>query len=572
MKHLLVAIGLGLSLALTPAIGQNTSTAEPSSPPSNFFQSELFQALGNSDKTGDKLQTEQSLNIEQISVQHKSLVLLLNANPQGQYFIEPSSVKVEIQGAQIASEQAYSRLDKQTGKFQLQVAVETLPKGSHVLNLQYQGCTQAGVCLPPAQIQTEFQTEQPINPSLWGKAATLLILGLLLGLSPCVLPIAPIVVSSLSGQQSNRGQRLSTSLLFLASMALVYAALGVIAGLSGIGLSGLLQTLPVRLGFAAFMVWIAYRTFKGQYGSGFNPPAFIARWMDRLNAQGPGWWQAAASGALSAFVVSPCVSGPLAGILAFIAQQGDPFRGALWLAVFCLGMGFPIVVCAALTITRIKASVWMQWANELSALLLVCLAVLTAAGNQGVFLPLALCMTTAYLIFKLASSAKQLDFVQRAVLTCAIGVLAPLTTWQVIQVLPTEQTQVVGETQQSLTSDEFLAKKNAGFIGAKGLHIYFVTAKWCATCAELKKAELSPSGLSKLLGEVPYTLEMVDVSENTAQDQAMLKAEGLFGPPAVYIVYEGRVLERFTGKMDEQALKAIVLQIKTLANSEAKQP
>lgn len=568
MKQLSAALGLGLFLAFTApmAVGQTNRLVEQSSSSSQdsgFMQSDLFQALGQSTKESDTQKSEQSFKVLSVSSADKGLVLTLQAGPEGQYFIEPSSVKVSIEGATIAQEQAYTKLEKQTGTFELAVAVETLAAGVHELQLSYQGCTQAGVCLPPAQISYDFQTEKAISPSLWGKAGTLLILGLLLGLSPCVLPIAPIVVSSLSGKDARLGKKVSSSLLFLGSMALAYAVLGAIAGLSGAGLSGLLQTLPVRLIFAAFMVWIAYRTFNGRYGSGFNPPAFMAKWLDQVNGKGPGAAQAIASGVLSAFVVSPCVSGPLAGILAFIAQHADPVRGGIWLAVFCLGMGFPIVVCAALTITRIKASVWMQWANELSALLLVCMAALTVLGNQGIFLPLALMLTTVYLFQKLTFSSKQLNFTQRAVLTCAIGVLTPFTILQVLPVLPQSGAQSTAGQQAPLTSAEFAAKKAVGFPD-KGLNIYFVTAKWCATCSELKKGELSAQSLNELFGKDKYSLQLVDVSENNEKDQAMLKAEGLFGPPAVYFVYEGKVLEQFTGKIEAQRLKNLAKQIQGL--------
>ncbi|MFX8063441.1 cytochrome c biogenesis protein CcdA, partial [Acinetobacter baumannii] len=53
---------------------------------------------------------------------------------------------------------------------------------------------------------------------------------------------------------------------------------------------------------------------------------------------------AAVMGALSALIVSPCVTAPLAGALAYIAQTGNAATGGTALFALSMGMGVPLIL------------------------------------------------------------------------------------------------------------------------------------------------------------------------------------------------------------------------------------
>ena len=77
--------------------------------------------------------------------------------------------------------------------------------------------------------------------------------GLLLSLTPCVLPMLPILSSIIVGQgaQRRRGPRASRlAAAYSLGMAVVYTALGVAAGLVGEGLAAALQNPWVLGAFA----------------------------------------------------------------------------------------------------------------------------------------------------------------------------------------------------------------------------------------------------------------------------------------------------------------------------------
>src|SRR6185503_18261132 len=60
--------------------------------------------------------------------------------------------------------------------------------------------------------------------------------GLLTSLTPCIYPMIPITAGLLGGAGASgrtRGQRLRMTLLYVLGLASVYAALGLVAGLTG---------------------------------------------------------------------------------------------------------------------------------------------------------------------------------------------------------------------------------------------------------------------------------------------------------------------------------------------------
>ena len=86
----------------------------------------------------------------------------------------------------------------------------------------------------------------------WPVVGVFFVAGLLLSLTPCVLPMLPIVSSIIAGQGTtvSRGRGLALAAAYSLGMALVYTALGVAAGLAGEGLAAALQTPWVLGAFA----------------------------------------------------------------------------------------------------------------------------------------------------------------------------------------------------------------------------------------------------------------------------------------------------------------------------------
>ena len=87
--------------------------------------------------------------------------------------------------------------------------------------------------------------------------------GVLLSLTPCVLPMLPILSSIIVGEgaQVSRGRGFALAATYSLGMALIYTALGVAAGLAGEGLAAALQKPWVLASFAAVLAALALSMF-----------------------------------------------------------------------------------------------------------------------------------------------------------------------------------------------------------------------------------------------------------------------------------------------------------------------
>jgi len=227
-----------------------------------------------------------------------------------------------------------------------------------------QGCADQGVCYPPMKSRFHVEPtsmasrERPAAGStdtsgriastlgsgnLGAIAALFFGLGLLLTFTPCVLPMLPIVSAIVVGEHATRTRAAAVSVAYVAGMALVYTALGVAAGLAGQGLQAALQNAWVLGAFALLMVLLSLSMF------GLYELQLPASWHHHLTQasnklSGGQIVGAAVMGALSALIVSPCVTPALAGALAYIAQTGNATIGGAALLSLSVGMGVPLIL------------------------------------------------------------------------------------------------------------------------------------------------------------------------------------------------------------------------------------
>lgn len=228
------------------------------------------------------------------------------------------------------------------------------------LELGWQGCADAGLCYPPqtrtvalggsstppsAPVQAD---DQALASGLQQQSLgwSLLIffgLGLLLAFAPCSLPMLPILAGIVVGSQAGPRRGIALAGAYVFSMALVYAALGVVAALLGANLQGWLMQPWLIASFAGLFVLLSLPMF------GFFELQLPAGLRDRLEQagrkrRGGSLAGASALGVLSGLLVGPCMTAPLAAALLYIAQSGDAVNGGLVLFALGLGIGTPLVL------------------------------------------------------------------------------------------------------------------------------------------------------------------------------------------------------------------------------------
>lgn len=189
-----------------------------------------------------------------------------------------------------------------------------------------------------------------------------LAFGLLLAFTPCVLPMYPILSATLAreGEALTARRGFILSLAYVLAMAAAFGLLGVVAAWSGQNLQMVLQS-PYAIGaVAALFVVLATAMF------GLFELQLPTTWVSRMAGVQAGTrgsvGGAAGMGFLSALIVGPCVTAPLAAALLYIAHTGDAWIGASALFALGLGQGIPLITLArwGAALCRVRGRGWCR--------------------------------------------------------------------------------------------------------------------------------------------------------------------------------------------------------------------
>jgi thiol:disulfide interchange protein DsbD len=452
------------------------------------------------------------------------------------------------------------------------------------IKVGFQGCADAGLCYPPqTQIidlggqataaATVEAPDQALASGLQQRALgwSLLVffgLGLLLAFTPCSLPMLPILAGLIvgSGATSKRGFVLATS--YVASMALVYAAMGVLAALLGANLQALLQN-PWLLGsFAAIFVLLALPMF------GFFELQLPVAVRDRLehvsrNQRGGSLIGAGVLGALSGLLVGPCMTAPLAGALLYIAQSGNALHGGLILFAMGIGIGVPLLLLVTVGNRFLpKPGAWMTLLKGVFGFLFLATALLMLRPVLDESLWLGLC--GALLLIAAYSAWKQSQgFGRIAHLFGASSLILGL--WGSLLVVgaaggsddPYQPLQVysAGRNDAAVPSihDAFTTIKEPAVLQreldaarAQGQWVLLdYYADWCVACKVMEKQVFGKAQVLQALSDV--RLLRLDVTADNAASRELLGRYKVPGPPSLLWIGpdgEERRSQRITGEVD----------------------
>ncbi len=197
--------------------------------------------------------------------------------------------------------------------------------------------------------------------------------GLLLSMSPCMLPMLPIMAAILVGNDKPiRGKRaLVLASAFTLSSALCYAIFGAFSGLIGVYIQTTLQIPLIILPVSVLLVGLALV----QLGI-FNLPINTNSILNKVGFKRNSIVGASLLGILSVLTMSPCVTPVLAGVLVYIGTTHDVFLGGLRLFIMGLGAGMPLLILSSIGANFLpKPGKWMNIIKYLSASALIVMAV-----------------------------------------------------------------------------------------------------------------------------------------------------------------------------------------------------
>ena len=195
--------------------------------------------------------------------------------------------------------------------------------------------------------------------------ATLFGAGVLTSLTPCIYPMIPItagILAGAGGENRTRARTVRLTITYVSGLAMLYALMGLIAGLSG-SLFGAVAASPwarlaignLLLLFGLFMLDVIplaaprrLLAWAGELGGGSYPAVFLL-------------------GTTSGIVAAPCGAPAFAVVLTWVSTTQSGLLGFIYLFVFSLGMTALLVVVGVFSgsLARLpKSGRWTSWIKK----------------------------------------------------------------------------------------------------------------------------------------------------------------------------------------------------------------
>lgn len=216
---------------------------------------------------------------------------------------------------------------------------------------------------------------QQLSSSPLAAIPVLFLAGVLTSLTPCIYPMIPITIALVGGETvgsapMQRGRALRLTLVYVTGLALVYASLGLLAGLTG-SLFGTVSSNPWLYFLQANVLLIAGLFLLDVFT--FRLPASTMEWAARVGGGGR-LGGAFAMGAVSGLVAAPCGAPVFAAVLTWVTRTQSALLGFVYLFVFSIGMCALLVAVGVSSgsLSRLpRAGAWMVRVKRLFGLVMI---------------------------------------------------------------------------------------------------------------------------------------------------------------------------------------------------------
>ncbi|MEY9837000.1 cytochrome c biogenesis CcdA family protein [Streptacidiphilus sp. EB103A] len=208
--------------------------------------------------------------------------------------------------------------------------------------------------------------------------------GLVSFFSPCVLPLVPGYLSYVTGfsavdlasaEGRRRGRVVLGAVLFILGFTAVFVSGGALFGFFGNRLLAHQRVISEVSGVLTIAMGLAFMGFL---------PGFSQRELRSHRKPIVGLLGAPMLGIVFGVGWTPCLGPTLTAVNALSMNQASASRGALLMAVYCIGLGLPFIVAAIAFRRALGAFGWIkknyQWVMRIGGGMLVVVGILLVTG------------------------------------------------------------------------------------------------------------------------------------------------------------------------------------------------
>ena len=309
---------------------------------------------------------------------------------------------------------------------------------------------------------------------------------MLLSFTPCVLPMVPILsglILKINSENNNKPFLLSLS--YVSGLCVIYLFVGLFIGYSAdiYNIQSAFQDPFYIIIFSILLILLSLSMFGLYEIKIFNTlQNSISKFSNNLNVSG--YRGSFLMGSVSALIVGPCVTPPLAGVFIYVTSEnpGSIITGFLFLSL-SIGMSIPLLAYGTFLGKFVpQTGKWMKYINYLFGLLLLFVA---------------------------------LTFIDRVI---------PIFN------LNTQETNLTFKKVENVSEFKKVLASNNGKITFVDVY-----ADWCVECKLMEQKTFQDINVQKILKN--FKLIKVDVTKNNKKDTELLKFLNVMGPPA-YLFFD----------------------------------
>ncbi|MGE4596392.1 MAG: protein-disulfide reductase DsbD [Methylophilaceae bacterium] len=484
--------------------------------------------------------------------------ILLNFESKPSYYLYKSKIKfnaspdlkfkINLPKGKIKKDPYFGKQEVYYGKGKAIIQMTSLPQKEHQFTIEFQGCSEKGLCYPPTiktfnysllknknqnnLSETDILVSQLSSQSLFLTLIGFFISGLLLSLTPCVLPMLPILSSIILASTPKKS--IPYTLSYVAGISVTYSTLGVIAGLTGTLLSSSLQNINFIILSGIIYLIFAFAMFDFIQ---INLPTSLLNTFNKLlnNFKKNSAINIFFLGLFSSLILSPCVAPPLAAAILFIGQTQDLMLGGIALFSMSIGMSIPLLILGFSSQKILpKPGPWMKKVKYLLGFILIGMSIyiLRPLMSEILFFTLLyILLIFTFVYFLLSSNQPTIRYKSFLIFGLILSVLSAAYNLKPFW-LQGENGTYLTQAKPAFIQINNLNELNFHLTNLNNKPIILdFFADWCVACLEYEKFTFRNKEVLTLMNN--FVLLRADVTANNDGHSTLLKQYGLFGPPGI---------------------------------------